>query len=107
MKIRSWGGGGGVPAPPGPAPGSATDTVDTSGKNAPKLIKLPSLKVIRLKQTKIQLRKVSKLYRRLYGGGGRVDLATLMLLAVNSWSHDLPSKSHGESENRKFTRQFQ
>ena len=54
MKIRSWGGGGGgVPAPPGPSPGSATDTVDTSGKNASKLIKLPSLKAIRLKQTKI------------------------------------------------------
>ena len=37
----------------GPSPGSATDTVDTSGKNASKLIKLPSLKVIRVKQTKI------------------------------------------------------
>ena len=38
---------------------------------------------------------------------GGADLATLTVLAVNSWSHDLASKSHGESENRKFTRQFQ
>ena len=35
-----------------------------------KLVKLPNLKVIRLKRARIQLRKVPKIYSRLYCGGG-------------------------------------
>ena len=34
-----------------------------------KLVKLPNLKVIRLKRARIQLRKVPKIYSRLYCGG--------------------------------------
>ena len=39
-----------------------------TGKSALKLVKLPSLKVICLKLTKIWLLKVAKFYRRLNGG---------------------------------------
>ena len=44
-------------------------SVDTTGKSALMLLKLPNLKVIRLKRAKIQVRKVAKIYRRWYGGG--------------------------------------
>ena len=42
--------------------------MSTPGKNAFKLVKWPSLKVICGKLTKSQLLKVAKFYRRLYGG---------------------------------------
>ena len=44
-------------------------SVDTTGKSALILGKLPSLKVIRLKRAKRELHKVSKIYKRLYRGG--------------------------------------
>ena len=44
-------------------------SVDTTGKSALILGKLPSLKVIRLKRAKRELHKASKIYKRLYRGG--------------------------------------
>ena len=44
-------------------------SVDTTGKSALILGKLPSLKVIRLKGAKRELHKASKIYKRLYRGG--------------------------------------
>ena len=44
-------------------------SVNTTGKSALILGKLPSLKVIRLKRAKRELHKVSKIYKRLYRGG--------------------------------------
>ena len=44
-------------------------SVDTTGKSALILGKLPSLRVIRLKQAKTELHKASKIYKRLYRGG--------------------------------------
>ena len=53
-------------------------SVDTTGKSALILGKLPSLKVIRLKRAKREFHKVSKIYKRLYrggvGGGGGAHL---------------------------------
>ena len=44
-------------------------SVDTTGKSALILGKLPSLKVIRLKRAKRELHKASKIYKRLYREG--------------------------------------
>ena len=44
-------------------------SVDTTGKSALILGKLPSLKVIRLKRAKREFHKVSKIYKSLYRGG--------------------------------------
>ena len=45
-------------------------SVDTNEKSTLGLVKVPSLKVICWKLTKIQLLNVAKFYRCLYGGGG-------------------------------------
>ena len=42
---------------------------DTTRESTLKLIDLPSLKVLRLKQGKISLHKVAKFYTRWYAGG--------------------------------------
>ena len=44
-------------------------SVNTAGKRALKLGKLPSLNVIRPKRAKIFLHKVVEFWQRLYGGG--------------------------------------
>ena len=47
-------------------------SVDPIEKSAFKLVELPSLKVICWKLMNIQLLKVAKFYRRLYGGGRKL-----------------------------------
>ena len=43
--------------------------IDTAGKSTLKLVKWPNFRFISCKIAKIQLRKVTKFYRRLYAGG--------------------------------------
>ena len=54
-------------------------TVDATDKGTLILVKLPNLKVVRLKGAKIWLSKAAKIYRCLYcwgGGGGHNTLQT-------------------------------
>ena len=62
-----------------------------------KLVKLPNLKVIRLKRARIQLRKVPKIYSRLYcggdgrggGGKGRTFMSPTIQTSVKFWDFEM------------------
>ena len=63
-----------------------------------KLVQLPNLKVIRLKRARIQLRKVPKIYSRLYcggdgGGGGKGGrfMSPTIQTSVKFWDFEMLS----------------
>ena len=74
-------------------------SVNTTGKSALILGKLPSLKVIRLKRAKRELHKVSKIYKRLYrggvgggGGGGGIQTSWGGYIFVTHWFQQIAFK---------------